>query len=71
MYVDSNGADVVTASFAFNDDSNTREFDIKVLQYPCNHDMGGPKGCLQYFTGETGTFKNFNFQSTAADASKV
>ena len=35
---------------------------IQILQYDCrNRDMGGPTGCLQYFTATTGTIASFNY----------
>ncbi|XP_059089013.1 uncharacterized protein LOC131885091 isoform X2 [Tigriopus californicus] len=49
------------ASFDFSGTTVSRQFDIKVTQYACGDEMGGPPGCLQYFTGNTGTFASFNF----------
>ncbi|XP_059078349.1 uncharacterized protein LOC131876855 [Tigriopus californicus] len=46
--------------------SGTRNWDIKVTQYACGDELGGPDGCLQYFTGTTGTVASFNFPTTAA-----
>ena len=35
---------------------------IQILQYDCrNRDMGGPTGCLQYFTATSGTIASFNY----------
>ncbi|XP_059087690.1 uncharacterized protein LOC131884071 [Tigriopus californicus] len=45
--------------------SGTREWDIKVTQYNCGDEQGGPDGCLQYFTGTTGTVASFNFLTTS------
>ena len=36
--------------------STSRSWEIKVTQYECGDENGGPDGCLQYFTGNTGTF---------------
>ncbi|XP_059097607.1 uncharacterized protein LOC131891928 [Tigriopus californicus] len=44
----------------------TRNWDIKVTQYACGDEQGGPDGCLQYFTGTTGTVASFNFPTTAS-----
>merc|ERR1712109_212849 len=38
-----------------------RAYDIKVLQFDCKNEMGGPTGCLQYFTTDMGTFSSFNY----------
>ncbi|XP_059079506.1 uncharacterized protein LOC131877755 isoform X2 [Tigriopus californicus] len=44
----------------------TRNWDIKVTQFACANDMGGPPGCLQYFNGMMGTVSSFNFPSGGA-----
>ena len=43
------------------DQSVTRQWNIKVTQFECGNEMGGPCGCLQYFTGQSGTIASFNF----------
>lgn len=53
------------ATFDFGGTGSSRQFDIKVTQYACGDENGGPDGCLQYFTGNTGTFANYNFPTTA------
>ena len=40
-------------------------FTLQALQYTCTEEMGGPPGCLQYFTASTGTVASFNFPTTA------
>lgn len=53
------------ASFTLSSaSSTTRQWDIKVSQYKCGDTMGGPDGCLQYFTGITGTLASFNFPTS-------
>ncbi|XP_059088333.1 uncharacterized protein LOC131884531 [Tigriopus californicus] len=52
------------ASFDFSGTATSRQFDIKVTQFACGDEMGGPDGCLQYFTGTTGSFASFNFPTT-------
>merc|ERR1712095_19057 len=50
--------------------SDSRQYDIRVLQYDCtNSDVGGPPGCLQYFTANQGTVASFNYPlgQTAVD----
>jgi hypothetical protein len=44
------------AAFELGTGSTSRSWDIKVTQYACGEsDLGGPDGCLQYFTGTSGT----------------
>merc|ERR1712109_264016 len=50
-----------TASFTFGGTATNRAYDIKVLQFDCKNEMGGPTGCLQYFTTDMGTFSSFNY----------
>merc|ERR1712150_359068 len=42
-----------------------------VIQFDQNHDMGGPAGCLQYYTGDMGTVNSFNWQGFAAGSNSV
>merc|ERR1719273_2358161 len=40
--------------------TTSRSWTIKVTQYACgDEDMGGPAGCLQYFTAETGSVASY------------
>jgi len=39
----------------------TRELDIRVIQYRCGDEQGGPAGCLQYFENTSGKIRSFNF----------
>ncbi|TRY80950.1 hypothetical protein TCAL_09568 [Tigriopus californicus] len=64
MIVDASDA-CHTANFVMSG-TGTRSWDIKVTQYKCGDEMGGDSGCLQWFTGETGTFASFNFPTTTA-----
>ena len=34
-------------------------------QYNCGDDFAGPDGCLQYFTGNTGTIASYNFPTSS------
>ncbi|XP_059088779.1 uncharacterized protein LOC131884900 [Tigriopus californicus] len=54
------------ATFDFSGTGTTRQFDIKVTQYVCGDERGGPDGCLQYFTGNVGTVASFNFPTSSA-----
>jgi len=66
MIVDSNGVDCVTANFNFGGGTTSREYSIHVMQFEAGNVMGGPPGCLQFFTGSTGTVSSFNWQTTAS-----
>lgn len=44
--------------------SVSRTWDIKVTQHVCGSDSGGPPGCLQYFTGDSGSVSSFNFPAS-------
>ncbi len=59
------------ASFVFSDESLTRQYDIKVTQYDCGSEVGGPPDCLQYHMGTSGSTASFNFPtgSSAVTAS--
>jgi len=39
----------------------TRELDIRIIQYRCGDEQGGPTGCLQYFENTSGKIRSFNF----------
>jgi len=66
MIVDSNGMDCITATFNFGGGTTSRSYSIHVIQFEMSNKMGGPPGCLQYFTGTTGTISSFNWVSTAS-----
>eukprot|EP00095_Tigriopus_kingsejongensis_P012205 maker-scaffold767_size101014-snap-gene-0.9 protein:Tk12205 transcript:maker-scaffold767_size101014-snap-gene-0.9-mRNA-1 annotation:"PREDICTED: uncharacterized protein LOC100903241" len=60
MFVDANEM-CSKALFTFGSGTAMREWEIKVTQYACGDDNGGPPGCLQYHTGTVGSFASFNF----------
>jgi hypothetical protein len=67
VIVDTDGENCVTASFVYGGDSVERQYDIRVLQYERNNEMGGPPGCLQFRLGSvdapySGTITSFNFE---------
>jgi len=68
MIVDSDGVGCSSANFGIGSATFSRSWDIKVTQFACGDDMGGPSGCLQWFTGNTGTIRSFNFPEQAAGA---
>merc|ERR1712088_955486 len=63
MIVDTDGAMCVTAAFSFGLDTATRNYRIHAIQYDRLNEMGGPAGCLQFFTGATGTVNTFNWKT--------
>ena len=65
MILDTDGTSCVNIVIGYGSDTATREYSIHVTQYDARNGMGGPPGCLQYFTGDTGTFSSFNFQTDA------
>lgn len=46
----------------------TRAMDIKVTQYKCGDENGGPTGCLQYYPNTAGKIRSFNFPDAAVGA---
>ena len=53
--------------FDLSGTGTTRSWDIAITQYRCTQDetISGPPGCLQYYTGTTGTLASFNWPTTA------
>jgi len=71
MIVDTDGAACVTAAFSFGIDTATRNYRIHAIQYDRLNEMGGPAGCLQFFTGEMGTVNTFNWIAAATSTHLV
>lgn len=71
MIVDTDGTECVSAVFGFGGNGNSRRYNIHVLQFARSNDMGGPAGCLQFFTGETGTVSSFNWQGTGTGTDRT
>jgi hypothetical protein len=65
MIVDASD-DCNVANFHLGATADTREWNIKVTQYACGDENGGPDGCLQYFTGVSGTISSFNFPTSSS-----
>jgi len=63
MIVDTDGTECVTALFSYGLDAVSRAYTIHVTQYDITNEMGGPRGCLQFYTGLTGTVSTFNWQT--------
>jgi len=68
MILDSDGVGCSNVNFAIGSAVFARSWDIKVIQFNCGDEMGGPAGCLQWFTEATGTIRSFNFPNQAAGA---
>ncbi|XP_059078417.1 uncharacterized protein LOC131876897 isoform X2 [Tigriopus californicus] len=64
MIVDADPDNCNEATFDFSG-GGSRNWNIKVTQYACGDEQGGPDGCLQYFTGNNGTVASFNFPTQA------
>ena len=41
--------------------TETQTWNIQVMQIPCTAEWRPPEGCLQYFTGTTGTIQSYNY----------
>jgi len=63
MIVDTDGSKCVTAAFSYGAASFSRSYTIKVTQFESTNEMGGPTGCLQFYTGLTGTVSSFNWDA--------
>lgn len=63
MIVDTDGTECVTALFSYGLDAVSRAYTIHVTQYDRTNEMGGPRGCLQFYTGLDGTVRTFNWQT--------
>jgi len=62
LYVDVVNTLCSIASFTYGSGStSTRQYDIRVSQYECHDEIGGPSGCLQYYTATSGTLATFNY----------
>ena len=60
-----------TAAFLFGGDSYTRKYDIKVSQFDCGSEAGGPPGCLQYFTAASGKIASFGYDTSKTTVSST
>eukprot|EP00095_Tigriopus_kingsejongensis_P007971 maker-scaffold135_size322082-snap-gene-2.13 protein:Tk07971 transcript:maker-scaffold135_size322082-snap-gene-2.13-mRNA-1 annotation:"hypothetical protein KGM_18655" len=64
MIIDAS-ADCHKAAFTLGSSTTSRSWDIKITQFSCKDNLAGSSGCLQYFTGVSGTVSSFNFPTTA------
>lgn len=65
VFVNTDGSTCATVNLGIGTTTATRTLDIMVTQYKCGDEMGGPSGCLQWFTSNTGSIRSFNFPSAA------
>merc|ERR1739844_583562 len=69
MYVDTTDGECVDAHYGLGGGtSSTRALDIRVSQFVCGDEMGGPTGCLQYYTSSSGKIRSFNFPDLTPSA---
>merc|ERR1711936_406603 len=62
IYVDTADSECVDVHYGIGGGTSaTRELDIRVSQFACGDEMGGPAGCLQYYTSSAGKIRSFNF----------
>ena len=68
VYVDISDPDVECSTLAFNfkDHEMTRQWNITIIQVPCDYENRAPPGCLQYHFGVNedgvgGVIQSFNF----------
>lgn len=66
IYIDAGAFSSKSASFTMTNTGTTssREWKIKVSQIECDSETNPPTGCYQYFWGQTGRVKSFNFDQS-------
>lgn len=55
--------DMATLSFKFGATAGSRDYEIRVSQYPCSSALTPPEGCLQWHTGTDGRLTTFNYEA--------
>jgi len=66
MYVPAaDQCNILAANIGSSSTATTASFTIKITQVPCSSKTKAPNGCLQYYTGTTGTITTFNYNSAA------
>jgi len=55
--------DTATLSFKFGATAGSRDYEIRVSQFPCSSALTPPEGCLQWHTGTDGRLTTFNFEA--------
>nr|XP_018903764.1 PREDICTED: uncharacterized protein LOC109034848 [Bemisia tabaci] len=64
MYIDagSGASNPVTLTFVTSGPKFPRTWKVKICQIPCNSVYRAEEGCLQYYTGVSGTIKSYNYE---------
>ena len=71
LYVDaSSSCNTINSIISSNDATTSREWSIKVTQIECSNALLPPSGCLQYYTGTSGTMYNFGWVAATDFESK-
>nr|CAH0109312.1 unnamed protein product [Daphnia galeata] len=52
---------MITSNLMAGGITSARNWKIRVSQIPCNEGFAAPPGCLQYYTGNVGVIRSFNF----------
>jgi len=69
MFLDAAGSDCLKVYAGIGETTSvTRGVEIKVTQYRCGEEQGGPPGCLQYFENTSGKIRSFNFPDLSPGA---
>jgi len=62
MFIDAAGSECLKVWAGIGETTTvTRGVELKVTQYRCGDEQGGPPGCLQYFENTSGKIRSFNF----------
>jgi len=64
VYFEIDDNDSVTVEFKTKDTS-TAKWDVMASQIECSSIYRPPHGCLQYHTGDSGSFSTFNYAATS------
>ncbi|XP_061705519.1 uncharacterized protein LOC133516539 [Cydia pomonella] len=69
IFVDFNGDTAITVTItATSSTTFSRRWNVKLTQIACDCPGLAPNGCLQYYTGVTGTISSFNYGTAANTA---
>lgn len=65
LIIDSDGSGCSTVNIEISGTFTARMWDIMITQFACGDEMGGPPGCLQFFTGVNNIVRSFNYPNQA------
>lgn len=72
MYIYNDGAETAaTITITLGSGTTGRKWKIKVTEIECDSTFCAPAGCLQYYTGSTGTITSFNYDSSATATNQM